>query len=138
MRSTTSPRSTRGSAAGRASWRRWRNERIAVLRIGCLMALAPAPSLTWTFVAGEWHEGNIPLMGARTHAAWLGSSVFDGARAFEGVTPDLHLHCARVNESAKALFLKPLVSPDQWLELVAEGLKRFDRNAALYIRPMYW
>ena len=31
---------------------------------------------------------------------WLGSTVFDGARAFEGVTPDLDRHCARVNESA--------------------------------------
>jgi branched-chain amino acid aminotransferase len=102
------------------------------------MTLAPAPSKTWTFFAGDWHEGNVPLMGARTHAAWLGSSVFDGARAFEGVTPDLDLHCARVNESAKALFLKPAVSPEQWLELVADGLKRFDRDAALYIRPMYW
>ena len=49
-------------------------------------------------------------MGARTHAAWLGSSVFDGARAFEGVTPDLDLHCARINESAKTMFLKPMVS----------------------------
>ena len=69
------------------------------------MALATAPSKTWTFFAGDWHEGNIPLMGARTHAAWLGSSVFDGARAFEGVTPDLDLHCARVNQSAQALYL---------------------------------
>ena len=45
--------------------------------------------------------------GARTHAIWLGSSVFDGARAFEGVAPDLDLHCARVNASAKTMFLKP-------------------------------
>lgn len=77
-------------------------------------------------------------MGARTHAAWLGSSVFDGARAFEGVAPDLDLHCARVNESAKALFLRPALSTDQWLGLVADGMKRFDKDAALYIRPMYW
>jgi branched-chain amino acid aminotransferase len=102
------------------------------------MALAAAPSKTWTFFDGEWQEGNIPLMGARTHAAWLGSSVFDGARAFEGVTPDLDLHCARVNDSAKALLLKPVVSTDQWLGLVADGMKRFDRGTALYIRPMYW
>jgi branched-chain amino acid aminotransferase len=102
------------------------------------MSLAPASSKTWTFFAGDWHEGNIPLMGARTHAAWLGSSVFDGARAFEGVAPDLDLHCARVNESAKALFLKPALSTDQWLGLVADGMKRFDKDAALYIRPMYW
>ena len=49
-------------------------------------------------------------MGPRTHAAWLGSMVFDGARAFEGVTPDLELHCARVNRSAEIFLLKPLVS----------------------------
>ena len=77
-------------------------------------------------------------MGARTHAAWLGTSVFDGARAFEGVTPDLDLHCARVNESAKVMSLKPLVSTETWLGLAREGLKRFDRDAELYIRPMYW
>jgi branched-chain amino acid aminotransferase len=102
------------------------------------MALATASSKTWTFFAGEWHEGNIPLMGARTHAAWLGSSVFDGARAFEGVTPDLDLHCVRVNQSAQALWLKPSVATETWLDLVADGMKRFDKDTALYIRPMYW
>ena len=30
------------------------------------------------------------------------------------------------------------MSLDTWLGLVADGLKRFDRNAELYIRPMYW
>ena len=94
------------------------------------MALAIAPSATWTFFAGDWHEGNVAIMGARTHAAWLGSSVFDGARAFERVTPDLDRHCARVNESAQALGLKPLVSTENWLGLVEDGMKRFDRDAA--------
>ncbi len=98
----------------------------------------PGFSKTWTFLDGDWHEGNVPIMGPRTHAAWLGSSVFDGARAFEGVTPDLALHCGRVNESAAHFHLKPQVSVDSWLGLVADGLKRFDRNAELYIRPMYW
>ena len=52
-------------------------------------------SQTWTFFEGQWHEGNAPIMGPRTHAAWLASTVFDGARAFEGVAPDLDRHCAR-------------------------------------------
>lgn len=95
-------------------------------------------SRTWTFFDGGWHEGNVPIMGVRTHAAWLGTSVFDGARAYEGVTPDLDLHCARVNRSAMAMGLKPLVSIEQWEELVREGLKHFAPDAALYIRPMYW
>jgi branched-chain amino acid aminotransferase len=99
-------------------------------------------SVTWsktlTFFEDDWHEGNLPIMGVRTHAAWLCTSVFDGARAFEGVTPDLDLHCARVNESAKVMSLKPLVSTETWMALAREGLKRFDRDAELYIRPMYW
>jgi branched-chain amino acid aminotransferase len=95
-------------------------------------------SRTWTFFEGEWREGNIAIMGPRTHAAWLGSTVFDGARAFEGVTPDLEAHCERVNYSAEKFLLKPVVPVETWIGLTLEGLKRFDADAALYIRPMYW
>ncbi len=102
------------------------------------MGRAVAWSKTVTFFEDNWHDGNVPIMGARTHAAWLGTSVFDGARAFEGVAPDLDLHCARVNESAKAMGLKPVVPTDTWLALVREGRNRFERDAELYIRPMYW
>ena len=49
------------------------------------MPLGTGWSKTWTFFEGNWHEGNIGIMGPRTHAAWLCSMVFDGARAFEGV-----------------------------------------------------
>ena len=77
-------------------------------------------------------------MGPRTHAAWLGSTVFDGARAFEGVAPDLDRHCARVNQSAINFGLKPVVDTETWLGLAREGMARFDANAELYIRPMYW
>jgi branched-chain amino acid aminotransferase len=95
-------------------------------------------SRTWTFFEGDWHEGNIPIMGPRTHAAWLASTVFDGARAFEGVAPDLDRHCARVNQSAVNFKLKPVVDTDSWLALAREGIARFGANAELYIRPMYW
>lgn len=102
------------------------------------MAAGQGWSKTWTFFEGDWHEGNIPIMGVRSHAAWLCSSVFDGARAFEGVTPDLDLHSARVNASATTMHLKPAVSAEQWMGLTQDGIKRFDKNAPLYIRPMYW
>jgi branched-chain amino acid aminotransferase len=95
-------------------------------------------SKTWTYFDDAWHEGNAPIMGSRTHAAWLCSVVFDGARAFEGVTPDLDLHCARVNDSAKRLYLKPCVDVETWIKLTREGIAKFDQNTALYIRPMYW
>jgi branched-chain amino acid aminotransferase len=95
-------------------------------------------SQTWTFFNGEWREGNLPLWGVRTHAIWLGSSVFDGARVFEGVAPDLELHCARVNASAKAMFLEPKVSTERWVELVNDGRKKFGPDTPLYVRPMIW
>ncbi len=102
------------------------------------MAASQAWSTTWTYVDGAWHEGNVPLWGARTHAIWLGSSVFDGARVFEGVAPDLELHCARVNASAKTMFLKPGVSVDEMLSLTRDGMKKFPADTTLYVRPMYW
>ena len=102
------------------------------------MSVAGSWSKTWTFFEDAWHEGNVPIMGPRTHAAWLCSLVFDGARAFEGVTPDLELHCARVNESALKLHLKPTVPTETWVQLAHEGIARFDGETALYIRPMYW
>jgi branched-chain amino acid aminotransferase len=101
-------------------------------------SMKSAPSQTWTFFEGAWREGNPPIMGPRTHGAWMGSGVFDGARRFEGVFPDLRLHCERVNRSAEAMQLQPLVSVDQWVELALEGARRFAPDVALYIRPMYW
>jgi len=95
-------------------------------------------SRTWTFYEGDWREGNAPIMGVRDHAGWLCSSVFDGARAFEGVSPDLDLHCARVNASAETMHLKPIVSEETWMGLALDGIKRFDKEMPLYIRPMYW
>lgn len=103
-----------------------------------VMGTAPAWSKTWTYFEGDWHEGNLPILGVRTHAAWLCSVVFDGARAFEGVAPDLDLHCARVNDSAKKLYLKTPVPPEKWISMAREGIARFEKDAPLYIRPMYW
>jgi branched-chain amino acid aminotransferase len=95
-------------------------------------------SQTWTYLDGEWHGGNVAVFGPRTHAAWLGSSVFDGARAFDGVTPDLDRHCARVNASAATLGLKATVDVEAMIDLTHDGMRRFPPEAALYIRPMYW
>lgn len=92
----------------------------------------------WTFYDGDWHEGNIQTIGPMDHASWLGSIIFDGARAFESVTPDLDLHCARAVRSGKALGLKELKSAGEFEEIVRDGVAKFDKNAELYIRPMMW
>jgi len=103
------------------------------------MSLAtPAQTTTWTYVDGDWHEGNVAIVGPRSHVFWLGSSVFDGARWFENVAPDLDRHAVRVNASAVALGLKPSKSVDEIVGLTWDGLKKFDGKTAVYIRPMYW
>ncbi len=103
-----------------------------------IVPTAEPQSNTWTFFRGAWHEGNVAIMGPRTHGSWQGSVLFDGARRFEGVMPDIDMHCARINQSAVNFGLKPVVATEQWLALVDEGAKKFDSDAALYIRPMYW
>ena len=93
---------------------------------------------TWTWIDGTWHEGNPPIMGPRTHASWLGSSVFDGARYFEGVMPDIDLHCKRVNDSAVALGMKPTMKVGEMVELTKEGCAKFGGDQQIYVKPMYW
>ncbi len=95
-------------------------------------------SVIWTWFNGAWHQGDMPVMNAADHGTWLGSLVFDGARKFEGVVPDLEPHCQRVNDSAYVMGLKPTMSADEMQALVMEGLEKFDDDAAVYIRPMYW
>ena len=91
-----------------------------------------------TFFEGKWHEGNIPVMRAADHGAWLGSTVFDGARYFDGMAPDLDLHCARVNRSAEAMMMTPTMAAQEIEGIAREGFKLYDKGAALYVRPMYW
>ncbi|TYC52263.1 branched-chain amino acid aminotransferase [Rhodobacterales bacterium] len=93
---------------------------------------------TWTWIDGTWHDGNPPIMGPRTHASWLGSSVFDGARYFDGVMPDIDLHCRRVNDSAVALGMKPVMETGEMIELTREGCAKFSGDQQIYVKPMYW
>ena len=92
----------------------------------------------WTYWQGSWQEGNPMLMGPMTHGSWLASTVFDGARAFEGTMPDVDLHCERMVRSVDAMGLKQLSSAGELLELAKEGVTKFPSDAALYIRPMFW
>lgn len=95
-------------------------------------------SIIHTWFNGQWHEGNVAILGAADHATWLGTLVFDGARRFEGVTPDLDRHCERVNNSARSLGLEPGFAASDIVAMAQEGLARFSASESVYIRPMYW
>jgi branched-chain amino acid aminotransferase len=92
--------------------------------------------LTW--FDGRWHEGNPAVMRAADHGTWQGTLVFDGARAYEGATPDLDLHCARIVRSAETMGLAPPASAREIEALVREGVRRHGSDRPLYLRPMMW
>jgi branched-chain amino acid aminotransferase len=90
-----------------------------------------------------WHDGiwtteNPKLVGPADHALWMASCIFDGARAFDGLAPDLDRHCARAIASAKSLGLAPKLNAAEIEKLAREAVAKFPRDAALYIKPMFW
>jgi branched-chain amino acid aminotransferase len=102
------------------------------------LAIMTSEMTTVCYFEGKWTEGPVPLMTSTTNAAWLANTVFDGARAFEGVAPDLDLHCERVVRSAAGLGLQPTKTAAEILALAQEGIAKFPHGTPLYIRPMFW
>ena len=92
----------------------------------------------FTYHDNLWHKGSVPILRSADHGTWLGTLVFDGARWFNGKAPDLVPHFERVNASALALGMNPTQSIENMIDCTREGLKNFNENAAVYIRPMYW
>ena len=90
------------------------------------------------YIDGKWVEGNVPLMGIWDHAIWMGAAIFDGARAFEGVTPDLELHCQRTIRSAEAIGLRSPLSAGEIEDVIREGIAKYPKGSALYLRPFLY
>lgn len=93
-------------------------------------------AITW--IDGDWIEGNPPLLGPMTHATWMASVVFDGARSFRRLSPDLDLHCARVIRSAEVMGMLSPVTAGEIERLAWEGIDQFGDDAELYIRPLMY
>ena len=94
------------------------------------------PPITW--FEGKWHEGDIKVMTVHSPAAWLGASIFDGARGFAGVAPDLDRHCERAIRSAKLFGMNTPVTAAEIERIAREGLAKFPRETEVYIRPFMW
>jgi branched-chain amino acid aminotransferase len=87
---------------------------------------------------GHWTDEAPRLTGPADHAFWLSSVVFDGARAIGGLAPDLDLHCRRAIASAHAMGLSPALAAEEIQRLCVEGIRRFPREAVLYVKPMFY
>ncbi|MTI10740.1 branched-chain amino acid aminotransferase [Curvivirga aplysinae] len=93
-------------------------------------------AIMWT--EGQWQDANTPIINVTSNSFWLASTVFDGARSFDGVAPDLDLHCQRAVRSAEALGLRATKSWEEIYALAWEGIKKFPKEAVLYIKPVFW
>ncbi len=87
---------------------------------------------------GEWTTEEPKIIGPMDHCFWLGSVIFDGARAITGWAPDLDRHCARALRSAEVMGMKPSMTAAEIQALCEEGIRRMGPEATLYIRPMFF
>lgn len=91
-----------------------------------------------TYHDGTFHEGNPMIMGPLDQSFWFASMVFDGARAFDGVLPDIERHMARCLNSARIMHMAPAETTEDLVGLATDMARRFPRDRQLYIRPTYW
>jgi len=90
------------------------------------------------FYDGVWSNEEPKIIGPLDHCFWLGSVIFDGARAIEGWAPDLDRHCARAVRSALTMGMKPGKTAAEIEALCRDGIRRMGAGATLYVRPMFF
>jgi branched-subunit amino acid aminotransferase/4-amino-4-deoxychorismate lyase len=82
------------------------------------------------------HQAHGDIVIPRRDVEWISrivwsanSIVFDGARSFEGVTPDLAHHCERAVNSCRAFVMNPTVSTHGMVEIALDGVAKFASGA---------
>ncbi len=90
------------------------------------------------FYDETWFTEEPKIVGPMDHAFWLGSVIFDGARAIKGFAPDLDKHSARAVRSAQTMGMKPTKTAAEIEALCREGIRRMGPDATLYVRPMFF
>jgi branched-chain amino acid aminotransferase len=88
---------------------------------------------------GKWYQDQQPkLLGPMDHAMWMATLAFDGARAFDGLAPDLDRHCARLIDSTRKMLLEPTMGADEVEDLCRQAVRRLPQDVPLYVRPMFY
>ena len=90
------------------------------------------------YIDGEWIEGNPAVLGPHDQSFWFATQIFDGARAFEGVAPDLDRHCERAFDSARYMGFEPNMTLDAVIDIALQACAKFPAGSELYIRPIFY
>ncbi|MEM7122867.1 MAG: branched-chain amino acid aminotransferase [Pseudomonadota bacterium] len=91
-----------------------------------------------TYYDGDFTEGNPMIMGPMDQSFWFATMIFDGARAFDGVLPDIEKHSERCLKSARIMGMEPKETLEELIDLTITMARKFPRDMQLYIRPTYW
>ena len=90
------------------------------------------------YIDGEWIEGKPAVLGPHDQSFWFATQIFDGARAFEGVAPDLDRHCERAFDSARYMGFEPNMMLDAVIDIALQACAKFPAGSELYIRPIFY
>ena len=90
------------------------------------------------YIDGDWIEGNPAVLGPHDQAFWFATQIFDGARAFGGVAPDLDRHCKRAFNSARYMGYEPKIGLDEVIDIALRACARFPAGTELYVRPIFF
>ncbi len=82
----------------------------------------------------DWRDAKIHVL---SHALHYASSVFEGARCYDGHPFKIHEHSERLLRSAALLGMKPKWSADELDAIVAETIEA-NGFEDCYIRPVMW
>ena len=90
------------------------------------------------YIDGKWVDGNPAVLGPHDQAFWFATQVFDGARAFDGVVPDLDRHCERAFRSARYMGYEPQIEVAEVIDIALQACARFPAGSELYVRPIFY
>jgi branched-chain amino acid aminotransferase len=90
------------------------------------------------YYEGKWYDQNPPILGPLDQAFWMASTVFDGARAFGGLAPDLGLHCRRLVDSAEKMLLAPTLAGEDIEDLCRAAIRKVPKDRVYYVRPTFF
>ena len=91
----------------------------------------------WIWLDGEfvpWREAKVHVL---THALHYASSVFEGARMYNGNIFALEEHCSRLRRSAEILDFEVPYSTEQLMAACKETASRNGLQDC-YLRPVSW
>lgn len=90
----------------------------------------------YIYIDGKFYPKEEAKISVFDHGLLYGDGVFEGIRAYNGRVFRLDQHIDRMYDGAKAIYLEPPMSKDEFKEVILETLRKNNLKDA-YIRPIF-